>query len=136
VTEPMDVTGATVSRRESVTVGIADPAVRLRVPLVAQVDVRITPEVVEHPLERVPIAVRNTPRTLAVEVEPEAITVVVRGLPAAIDGLSPARVQAWVDGSELRAGRTPLDVRVDLPGGIELVRLEPAQVRVGASRRR
>ena len=136
VTEPVDVTGAMGSRREAVTVGLADPAVRLRVPLVAQVDVRITPEPVERRLQRVPVTVRRAPGGLAVEVDPDTITVVVRGLPSAIDALKPAGVRGWVDGQELRPGRTPLDVRVDLPEGIELVRLEPGQVRVGVSRRR
>jgi YbbR domain-containing protein len=136
VTEPVDVTGATGSRREAVTVGIADPAVRLRAPLVAQVDVRITPDAAERTLEAVPVTVRDAPRALALELEPGAVTVVVRGSPAAIDALTPAGLRIWVDGKELRPGRTAVDVRVDVPDGIELVRLQPAQVRVGAARRR
>jgi YbbR domain-containing protein len=136
VTEPVSIAGASGTRRETVTVGIPDPAVRLRAPQVAQVTVTVAPEPVERTIEGVPVVVRDAPKTLAVEVEPPRVAVVMRGAPAAVDALRPEGVAVWVDGTALRSGSTALDVRADPPAGMALVRVEPGQVRVGARRRR
>ena len=136
VTEPVSIDGATTTRREPVTVGVPDPAVRLVRHKRPRSTVTLTPEGVERTIHGVRVAVRRAPSPLAVNVEPEVVTVIVRGLPAVVDGLSADRLAVWVDGEELQNGTTSLDVRADLPAGIELVQLQPGQVRVEATRRR
>src|SRR5262247_3460835 len=59
ITEPVTVTGASAPVTESVNIGVADPAVRLRQPQTARVAVTVGPAPVEWSVSDIPVNPRN-----------------------------------------------------------------------------
>ncbi len=130
MTEPVQVSGATAPVREAVTVGLADPYLRLKVPVTANVTVNVIPAPEERTFGRLPVRIRNlAPREVA-HAEPRLVSVTVRGGREAIDALKSDGVEAYVDASGLGSGTYTLDVHADPGPEAGVARIDPQQVKV------
>lgn len=128
LTEPVSIDGASARVRETVTVGVAEPMVRLRTPEAVQVTVEIVPAPVERTLPAVPVQVTDGGRALSVE--PTAIRVGIRGPRDRVMGLDAAAVEAFVDLAGLQPGRYNLPVTVASSAGIGVTHVDPSRVTV------
>jgi hypothetical protein len=129
-TEPVNVRGAMGRVRDTVTIGVPESSVRLKVPRNATVVVEVKPAPVERTVRGVPVILRHLGRGLRAAAAPANVTVTARGpadLVTAIDG---ARVPAFVDLSGLKKGRYNLPVRIDAASGFSVVGIDPAAVRI------
>jgi YbbR domain-containing protein len=129
-TEPVDLKNATVTVRETVNVGLADPGVRLRAAQTAVVTVDILPAPIERVLADVPVAVRNLKHGLRAQVTPRTTTVTVRGAGNVVRQLTGPGVTAFADVSGLQRGRYNLPVRVDLTSDYTIAAVTPSTVSV------
>ena len=130
ITEPLDVTNASVPLEESLTVGLADPNLRLETPGAARVTVEIVRAPVERTLIEVPVRVRNAPSELSARVTPESITVTVYGPPEQMRGLDSSMVGAFVDLAGREAGSYNLSVEFAPQRAFEVTQVEPTLVLV------
>jgi YbbR domain-containing protein len=127
ITEPVSVDGATAPRNELVTVGLADPLLRLRSPQSARVFVTITPAPIEWSVPQVPVKIRNG--RPGAQVQPAQVTVHAKGARERAQADASA-FEAFVDTAGLRPGQFTLPVRIVSPEGVGVTAVEPAQVRV------
>ena len=127
ITEPVSVAGASMTVTESVTVGVPDPAVRLRSPQSARVAVVIAPMPLDWSVSGVPV--RAHPDKASVQVAPSQVVVHATG-PRETMTASPEAFEATVEVEGLRPGQYLLPVRVVTPARVGVVKVEPAQVRV------
>ena len=79
LTEPVSIAGARDRVVETVTVGLLDPALRLKNPRPATVTVQIVPAPVERTLRDRPVHLRNLAGNLSAQAVPAAVDVNVRG---------------------------------------------------------
>ncbi len=112
---------------DTVTIGVADPVVRLRQAQMAKVTVSITAAPDEWEVHGIAVHVRNGHGKAAVS--PGDVTIRARGPRDAMD-TDPSHYSADVDITGLAAGRHMLPVRVEPPTGIGLLRVDPAEVAV------
>jgi YbbR domain-containing protein len=133
ITEPVSVAGAHADVTESVTVGFADPAIRLRTPQVATVTVPVRPGAVERTLENRPVRLRNLGPGLSAHANPPAADVVLRGTTEAIEATDLADVNAFVDLAGLGPGDYTLSVQGDGLPAAGISRISPAAVQVKIS---
>ncbi|MCA1583643.1 MAG: hypothetical protein LC791_02325 [Acidobacteria bacterium] len=127
-TEPISVTGSTRSIRESVTVGVFDPWVRLSSPQTADVAVDIAPLGAGLTLQGVRVHVRNLRAGLSTTPAPTVVSITVRGAPAALQALSAEGVSAYVEADGLGAGTHRLPVQVDAGPDYAASNIEPSSV--------
>jgi YbbR domain-containing protein len=127
ITEPVAVTDASAPVTETVNIGVADAAVRLRQPQTARVAVTIGPAPVEWSVSDIAVKPRNGQGR--VQVIPTRITAWVRGPREAMtsDG---TMFDASVEVEGLQAGEHQVPVTVVAPARVGVVRLEPAEVKV------
>ena len=127
MTEPVTVTGASASLTETVNIGVADAAARLRAPQMARVAVVIAPAPVEWSVGGIAVKARNARGE--VRIAPAQITAWVRGSREVMtsDG---GMFDATVDVGGLTSGRFHLPVSIVAPARVGVVRLEPAEVTV------
>jgi len=130
MTEPISIAGGTRPVREVVTIGVADPNVRLRTPQTAEVNVQIVAGASQRTLSAVPVEARNLDNGLRARATPATIAVTVRGTQEAIKALTVKTVEAYVDAAGLAAGDHTLPVRVQAGSGIAIDGLNPGAVRV------
>jgi YbbR domain-containing protein len=128
MTEPLSVTGATNTLRETVTIGVNNPAVRLRTPQSAMVTVNVAAAPTERRFAGVRLAARGGRR--GVRLTPPQVTLIARGSREVLEAASPDSFEAAVDLEGLGPGRFQLPVRVTPPPHLTIVRVEPAQVQV------
>lgn len=126
ITEPVSVAGASRSVVDEVTIGVADPAVRLRQTQNARVTVSIAAVPDEWVVRGIPVHARNGHVS---SISPADVTVRVRG-PRDLMDADPERYSATVDLTGFDKGRRVLPVRVETPTGIGLLRVDPAEVAV------
>ena len=129
-TEPVRVDGARKTVQDRVTVGVEDPAVRLREAQVALVTVEIVPAPVEQTLQGVRIEPSNLGRGLTARIAPATVAVLVRGTRERIAGLDAGDLRAAVDLSDLGRGQHRVPVRVPNREGVAVERVDPATVTV------
>jgi YbbR domain-containing protein len=134
-TEPISVTDATRSFRETVTVGVVDPWVRLQRPQATEVSIEIVPMDAEQTFPNVPVQVRNLATTLSATVQPATVTLNVRGATQALSTLTVEKIAAYVDATGLTSGRHTLDVQIELAAGVEVSATDPSRVTVIVRRR-
>jgi YbbR domain-containing protein len=130
MTEPISVAGARRPVRETVTVGVADPNVRLRSPTIATVTVQIAPGATTRTLTNVPVAISNARIGSRVRLLTPAIEVVLKGTEQAMNNISLASIHAQADVAGLGAGEHSVDVKVLVPEGVSVESIEPRAVRV------
>lgn len=128
-TEPISLTNARADITDSVTVGVADSALRLRVPRTAVVQVQVRPGPVDRALVQVPVAVKNLRRGLKATTEPAEVSVTIRGERQAVGALDKDKVSVWVDARDLEPGQYILPVHLDAKG-VGQLRSDPPEVQV------
>jgi YbbR domain-containing protein len=130
VTEVVSVAGARDRVTESVTVGLIDPALRLKNPRQATVRVDVLPGPRERTLRDQPVRLRNIGLNLSAQAAPSTVEVVLRGSREGLSRVEPGDVSAFVDLLGLGPGDYPLEVRVDASADAFVARIEPGAVRV------
>jgi len=76
----------------------------------------------------VEVVPRNLPEGLAiVTMDPERVSVTVRGRPSLFDDLEPSEVTAVVDLSDAEAGIVARVIRVELPDGLQAIEITPSE---------
>ena len=129
ITEPVSVAGARTIVQESVNIGVADPALRLRKPQSATVVVQVAAVPMVRSIGAVTLMVRGERAATSVA-KPSQVTIEVRGANDSVAGLAPGALQAFVDVSGLDAGRHQVPVRVTVPPRVAVVKVEPAYAQV------
>jgi len=125
ITEPVSVAGASGPVTETVTLGVADPVVRLHQAQTARVTVSIRAAPEEWVVHGVSVQVKNGLGTSTVS--PVDVTIRVRGPRDSID-TNPEHYSAAVDVTGLGAGKHMRLVRVEPPTGVGLLGVDPAEV--------
>ena len=133
MTEPISIAGVARPISETVTVGVADPSVRLRAPQTATVTVQIGLGSSTKTLTNVPITVTNADPRLRVRVLPASVSISLRGTRETIQALTVEGVAAMVDLAGLPAGDHAVDVKTQLMPGVALESVAPRNVRVRIS---
>ncbi len=129
-TEPVRVEGARTTVQDRVTVGVEDPAVRMREAAVALVTVEIIPAPVEQTYKGIRVEAANLGRGLSARVAPATVSVVVRGTRERVAGLDAGDLRADVDLTGLGRGQHAVPVRVPGGEGVSIERVDPATVTV------
>jgi len=130
LTEPVSIAGVTRNVETEVTVGIADPTLRLVEPVSARVLVELVPAPVERTLLDVPIE-HDSERSVRVVLEPPQVTVGVRGPRDSMREVEATMVRASVDVTGLAAGRYTLPVAVESAGDdVRITHIDPPAVQV------
>lgn len=130
MTEPVSVADERETVRETVTVGVPDPSLRLRQPQRAVVSVAIQPAPVERTVRGVPVRAQHLLPRLTARVTPSTVAVTLRGSREVMDALVPESLIAFVDVAGLGAGRYNLPVQVEPSDRLGASRIEPATVEV------
>ncbi len=130
ITEPISVAGAKAAVVETVTLGVSSPGLRLKTPGRATVTIEIQPVPAERAIAGVAIGWRGLTPGRTVRVTPAQATIRIKGVPAAVEGLTSARFPAFVDLAGLRPGRYNLQIRVEPPPNVEVVQIQPATAAV------
>jgi YbbR domain-containing protein len=124
-TEPVSVDGATDTVIETVTIGIADPLLRVLDKPRVEVTARIRERHDTRTIRGVAVEVRGS----AAVARPARVDVTVTGPAASLADLAPADVRAYVDVARAAGGRAP--VAVDIASGhagVEVRECTPAEV--------
>jgi YbbR domain-containing protein len=129
-TETVSVKTSAKPIRESVAIGILNSAARLREPRNAWVTIDIKPAPVDRHIPDVPVRMANLRAGLSARSVPPKVAMTVRGVATSLSALGSDAVDATVDLAGLGAGRYTLPVRVNPRAGWEVVRVEPAEVRI------
>jgi hypothetical protein len=104
--------------------------VRLQEPVTARITVEILPVPVQRAVLNVPVRFHNIGRGLSAQSVPPVVTVLTKGRKEVLDELRADAVGAFVDLAGLGPGRYNLPVRVAPPQDYEVLRIQPARVRV------
>jgi YbbR domain-containing protein len=128
ITEPINVAGASTPVRESVTIGVSDPAVRLRKPQSAIVTVNVAAAPVERRFTGIPVTSKGG--RAGARLRPAAVSLVARGAREVLEATNASAFEAVVDLEGLGQGQFQLPVRVTPPQHLTVVRVEPPQVQV------
>lgn len=134
MTEPISVADATRPVREVVTVGVADPSVRLRTPQTAEVVVQVVPGASTRTVAGVAVTAHNLEAGLRARITPATVSVSVRGTAEAIKALTPEAIEAHVDAAGLTPGDHSAGVQARTIPGVRVEALSPASVRVRVSK--
>jgi len=130
-TEPVVVTGSRERVRDSVTIGLADSAVRLStMPQSATVVVDVLPAPLEREFHGVPVRYRNLASGLRAQIQPSVAQVIVRGRREALGGLRSDTIESFVDLAGLGPGHYNLRVQVEPSQDFGVASLSPAVVDV------
>jgi YbbR domain-containing protein len=132
--EPVSIAGARERVREAVTVGVLDPALRLKSTRSAVVTIDVQPAPLERTVHNVPVHLSSLGATLVGQVEPAAVNVSLRGSREALARLQSDDVRAFVDVAGLGTGQYMLTVHVDVTRDAGVTRIEPSLVQVRISR--
>ncbi len=128
-TEPVDVTGATSSVRDTVTIGLPDTIARLRNPQSGTVTIEILPAPVERVL-KAPVGIRGLAAGRRATIQPTQVTATVRGAGPAVSSLTPAGLELYADLSGLVPGRYSLPVRFQSTPDVRITGVEPVNLDV------
>jgi YbbR domain-containing protein len=130
VTEPVLVAGAAAAVKQSVVLGLLDPALRLKTARSATVTVQILPAPQERTLRNQPVHLRNLAPGLQAEALPAAVDLAVRGNRDAVVHVAPDELAAYVDLAGLGPGQYSLTVHADASRDVGVARVTPDSVQV------
>lgn len=130
LTEPVSISGAREQVRETVTVGLLDPVLRLKNPRPAVVTVQIVPAPLERTIRSRPVHLRNLAPLLEAEATPSVVDVTVRGGRDALSRVEADEVVAYIDVSGLGPGEYTLTMHAEASRDAGVVRIEPSAVKV------
>jgi len=124
-TEPVSVDGARDTVTDTVTIGIADPLLRVLVTPRVKVTARIRERHATRTFKGVAVEVRGA----SAAARPNRVDVTVTGPAASLPGLAAADVRAYVDAARAVGGRAPVAIEIG-PGhaGVEGQECSPAEV--------
>jgi YbbR domain-containing protein len=128
-TDRVSIEGASSTVTATVSVGVADAALRLRESTTARVVVTIEPAG-ERLFAAVRVAIRNLPPGARGTVEPTVVSVLLRGAETILARLEPRTIGPYVDVTGLGPGRHEVPVLFDLPGRVTVASVRPATVTV------
>jgi YbbR domain-containing protein len=134
MTEPVTITDQRRPVREVVTVGVADPTVRLRTPQTATVIVQIGPGTSTRTLTGVPLTVTNPEEGVQVRTVPTTVALGLKGTREDIETARAESVQAQVDVAGLSPGEHTVEVKVQARLGLTVESITPRTVRVRISK--
>jgi YbbR domain-containing protein len=136
VTEPVSVAGATSQVKQSVVLGVLDPALRLKTARSATVTVQIQPAPLERTLHGVPVHLRNLDPNLQAAAVPAAVDLTVRGSRESLGRVTADGLVAFVDLAGLGPGQYSLTVHADpsADAGITHVAPDSVQVRITSAK--
>ncbi|MEO8259286.1 MAG: CdaR family protein [Acidobacteriota bacterium] len=130
LTEQISVAGATGLVRETVKVGMADAALRLKTSRPVVVDVQILPAPVERTVHSLPLRLKNLSANLTARSNPVTVDVGLRGSREGLNGVRLEDVVAYIDLAGLGAGEYSLPVRADAAREAGVTRIDPPLVQV------
>jgi YbbR domain-containing protein len=130
LTEPISIAGATADVTGSVTLGVLDPALRVKTPRQATVRVQILPGPRERTVRNRPVRLRDVTPNLVAQVLPPDVDVILRGSREGLAHVDAEQVMPFVDLKGLGAGEYTLAVRIDDLPDAGFVRTEPTTVKV------
>jgi YbbR domain-containing protein len=130
LTEPVSVAGARDRVRETVTVGLLDPALRLKSTRAAMVTVEVLPAPLERTVRDRPVHLRNLGSNLTARAVPSVVAVGLRGNREALNRVEPDDITAYVDLAGLGSGEYMLTGRADVSPEVGITHVEPAAVQV------
>ncbi len=130
VTEPVSVAGATTHVKQSVILGLLDPALRLKTARSAMVTVQILPAPLERMLRNEPVHLRNLGPNLQAEAVPSAVDLTLRGSRDALGRVAADDVTAFIDLAGLGPGQYSLTVHADSSRDAGVTRVAPESVQV------
>jgi YbbR domain-containing protein len=130
VTDPVSIAGAVADVMESVTVGLLDPALRVKGARTAMVKVQVRLGPRERIVRNRPLRLRDLPPNLTAQAIPSDVDVVVRGSREGLARLDADAVVPFVDLKGLGAGEYALTVQVDSVADANVARVAPETVQV------
>ena len=130
VTEPVSVAGASAQVKQSVILGLLDPALRLKTARAATVTVQILPAPLERTLRNEPVHLRNLGSNLQAEAVPPAVDVTLRGNRDSLGRVAADDLTAYIDLAGLGPGQYSLTVHADSPRDAGVTRVMPDTVQV------
>jgi YbbR domain-containing protein len=130
VTEPVSVAGAKTHVKQTVIIGLLDPALRLKSARSATVTVQIVPAPSERMLRNQPVHLRNLGPSLQAEAVPPSAEVTLRGNRDALGRVMADDVTLFVDLAGLGPGQYSLTVHADSPRDAGVTRVNPESVQV------
>jgi YbbR domain-containing protein len=98
----------------------------LKEPVPILADIQIAPKTLTRTLSGVPVLTEPQPA----KVSPSRVSLTIKGPWPQVKDLKAKNLKARVDTSNLAPGRHRLDLAVELPGGVSLVRSRPTRVTV------
>lgn len=133
LTEPVYVAGAREQVQESATVGMADPALRLKTRRPVTVTVEIVPAPLERTVHNRPVHLRNLSPILTATAIPDVVDVGLRGSREALSRVEPDDVIAYVDLAGLGVGEYTMTVRADSSRDAGVTHMTPSMIQVRIS---
>jgi YbbR domain-containing protein len=130
LTEPVSVAGARDVVSETVTIGLLDPALRLKSTRAAMVTVQVLPAPLERTVRDRPVHLRNLGSNLTAQAVPSVVAVGLRGSREALNRVEPDDITAYVDLAGLGSGEYMLTGRADVSREVGITHVEPAAVQV------
>ena len=130
VTEPVSVEGAKAHVKQSVILGLVDPALRLKSARSAMVTVQILPAPLERTLRNQPVHLRNLGPNLQAEAVPAAVELTLRGNREALGRVAADDLAAYIDLAGLGPGQYSLTVHADSSREAGVTRVNPESVQV------
>jgi len=130
LTEPVSVAGARGRVRETVTLGLLDPALRLKTTRAAVVTVPVLPAPLERTVRDRPVHLRNLDSNLTAQAVPSVVAVGLRGSREMLNRVEPDDITAYVDLAGLGSGEYQLTGRADVSRDVGITRVEPPTVQV------
>ena len=116
--------------RETVKVGMADAALRLKTSRPVVVDVQIVPAPVERTVHSLPVHLKNLAANLTAQSNPVTVDVGLRGSREELSRVRFEDVNAYIDLAGLGTGEYSLPVRADAAREAGVTRIDPPLVQV------
>jgi hypothetical protein len=116
--------------KESVSLGLFDPSLRLKSARSAIVTVQVLPAPLERTLRNRPVHLRHLGATLEGRALPAAVELTLRGSREALNRVDPDEIGAFVDLAGLGPGEYSLTVHADSSPEVGITRVEPMSVQV------
>jgi YbbR domain-containing protein len=135
MTEPVSVAGARDQVRQSVILGLEDPALRLKTARSAMVTVQILPAPLERMFRDRPVHLRNLAPNLDAQAIPATVNVSLRASRETLNRVEADDIVADINLAGLGSGLYSLTVQVHTDSSPEagVTRIEPASVQVRVS---
>ena len=128
-TQPIDITG--IEQNLVVQVALTPPE---GINLVYQPAVKVLIQVEEAPISKtladVPVVAQNIPSGGTATINPERINLEVQGSRKEIEALNTEDVKALVDLTGLPPGPHQLEVKIELPNNLQVLKVEPGKIDV------